>query len=84
MGSPPSPDRLSRLTDADWKRLRAEIDTRQVRIVALELPPSWMLLNASKDDFSGRMLAAINGMMLDIRAAVARKDYEDRRRRQVE
>jgi DNA invertase Pin-like site-specific DNA recombinase len=30
------------------------------------------------------MLSAINGMMLDMLAAVARKDYEDRRRRQQE
>jgi DNA invertase Pin-like site-specific DNA recombinase len=77
-------DRLSRLTDADWRRLRAEIDTRQVRIVALDLPTSWMLLNGSKDDFSGRMLSALNGMMMDMLAAIARKDYEDRRRRQAE
>jgi DNA invertase Pin-like site-specific DNA recombinase len=77
-------DRLSRLTDADWKRLRAEIDARHVRIVALDLPTSWMLLSGAKDDFAGRMLSAINGMMLDMLAAVARKDYEDRRRRQAE
>jgi DNA invertase Pin-like site-specific DNA recombinase len=77
-------DRLSRLTDADWKRLRAEIDAKQVRVVALDLPTSWMLLSGSKDDFSGRMLAALNGMMLDMLAAIARKDYEDRRRRQAE
>jgi DNA invertase Pin-like site-specific DNA recombinase len=49
-----------------------------------DLPTSWMLLNGSKDDFSGRMLGAINGMMLDMLAAIARKDYEDRRRRQAE
>ncbi|KAL0630312.1 hypothetical protein Q9L58_010841, partial [Maublancomyces gigas] len=36
----------------------------------------------SGDDFTGRMLAAINTMLLDMLAAVARKDYEDRRRRQ--
>lgn len=77
-------DRLSRLTEADWKRLRAEIDAKHVRIVALDLPTSWMLLAAGKDSFSSRMLAAINGMMLDMLAAIARKDYEDRRRRQAE
>ncbi len=32
--------------------------------------------------FTNRMLDAINGMMLDMLAAIARKDYEDRRRRQ--
>ena len=30
------------------------------------------------------MLKAVNGMMLDMLAAIARKDYEDRRRRQKE
>jgi len=30
------------------------------------------------------MFAAVNGMMLDVLAAVARKDYEDRRRRQAQ
>jgi len=36
------------------------------------------------DEFTGRMFAAINGMLLDMLAAVARKDYEDRRRRQAQ
>ena len=30
------------------------------------------------------MFGAINGMMLDMLAAVARKDYDDRRRRQAQ
>lgn len=76
-------DRLSRLTEGDWRRLRAEIEARQVRVVALDLPTSWMLA-APADDFTGRMFAAVNGMMLDVLAAVARKDFEDRRRRQAE
>lgn len=76
-------DRLSRLTEADWRRLRAEIDAREVRVVALDLPTSWMLA-APSDDFTGRMFAAVNRMMLDVLAAVARKDFEDRRRRQAE
>src|SRR5579863_5110696 len=36
-------DRLSRLTDSDWRKLRGEIDHKQVRIVALDLPTSWQL-----------------------------------------
>jgi DNA invertase Pin-like site-specific DNA recombinase len=76
-------DRLSRLTDADWRKLRAELDTKEIRIVALDLPTSWMLV-AAADDFTSRMFAAVNGMMLDVLAAVARKDYEDRRRRQAQ
>ena len=76
-------DRLSRLTADDWTRLRAELETCQVRVVALDLPTSWMLAKAA-DDFTGRMFAAVNSMMLDVLAAVARKDYEDRRRRQAQ
>ena len=76
-------DRLSRLSEPDWRQLRAEIEAKQVRIVALDLPTSWGLA-ASSDDSTGRMFAAVNAMMLDVLAAVARKDYEDRRRRQAE
>lgn len=76
-------DRLSRLTTADWQRLRSDLDARQIRVVALDLPTSWML-TAPADDFTARMFAAVNGMMLDVLAAVARKDYEDRRRRQAQ
>lgn len=36
------------------------------------------------DEFTERMLAALNSMMLDMLAAVVRKDYEDRRRRQAQ
>ena len=36
------------------------------------------------DEFTNRMLSAINDLMLDLLAAVARKDYQDRRRRQKE
>ena len=76
-------DRLSRLTSPDWIKLRNLLDTKQVRIVALDLPTSW-ILTAPTDEFTGRMFAAVNAMMLDVLAAVARKDYEDRRRRQAE
>lgn len=76
-------DRLSRLTEDDWRRLWGEIDARRVRVVALDLPTSWALA-APGDDFTGRMFGAVNGMMLDVLAAVARKDYDDRRRRQAE
>ena len=73
-------DRLSRLTDPDWRKLRAELDAKAVRVVALDLPTSWQLA-APSDEFTARMFAAVNGMMLDVLAAVARKDYDDRRRR---
>ncbi len=74
-------DRLSRLTDADWRKLRSDLEAKQVRVVALDLPTSWQTAEAA-DEFTGRMFSAINGMLLDMLAAVARKDYDDRRRRQ--
>ena len=39
---------------------------------------------STSDEFTSRMFGAINGMMLDMLAAVARKDYDDRRRRQAQ
>lgn len=77
-------DRLSRLNAADWERLRGEIRQRQVKVVALDLPTSWQLATAHSDDFTARMAEAIKGMLLDMLAAIARKDYEDRRRRQAQ
>jgi DNA invertase Pin-like site-specific DNA recombinase len=44
------------------------------------LPISWMLTTSTDD--TGRMTGALNAMMLDVLAAIARKDYGDRRRRQ--
>jgi DNA invertase Pin-like site-specific DNA recombinase len=43
-----------------------------------------MMATKSADEFTGRMFEAINSMLLDMLAAVARKDYDDRRRRQAQ
>ncbi|MBD9501078.1 recombinase family protein [Pseudomonas sp. PDM17] len=79
-------DRLSRLTEGDWNKLRAEMKVKGVLVVALDLPTShqYLATASAADEFTGRMLAAVNEMMLDMLAAVARKDYDDRRRRQAE
>lgn len=77
-------DRLSRINAEDWEKLKNEIKSRQVRVVALDLPTSWSLMSSNADEFTMRMSEAINSMMLDMIAAIARKDYEDRRRRQMQ
>ena len=77
-------DRLSRLTAVDWERLKAELTARRVRVVALDLPTSWAMATGKVDDFTARMFEAINGMLLDMLAAIARKDFEDRRRRTMQ
>lgn len=74
-------DRLSRLTGSDWDVLKAKIKEKRVRVVALDLPTSWRLTAVAGDDLTQRMMEALNDMMLDMLAAIARKDYEDRRRR---
>ncbi|WP_312269158.1 recombinase family protein [Pseudescherichia sp.] len=76
-------DRLSRLNADDWQALRQTISRKGIRVVAIDLPTSHKLLKTG-DEFTGRMFEALNSMMLDMLAAIARKDYTDRRRRQAE
>ena len=59
----------------DWLRLRTELQSRQLRVVALDLPTSWTMVK-SDDAFTARMFEALNAMMLDMLAAIARKDYD--------
>lgn len=79
-------DRLSRLSQDDWVLLKAKIAAKKVTVVSLDLSTSHAALKPSDgmDEFTKGMIAAVNGMLLDILAVVARKDYEDRRRRQAE
>jgi DNA invertase Pin-like site-specific DNA recombinase len=78
-------DRLSRLNADDWSKLKARIVDQKVKVVALDLPTSWqMAKETDPDDFTSRMFTALNEMLLDMLAAISRKDYEDRRRRQAQ
>ena len=42
------------------------------------------LKSLDNTEFTASIIQAVNGMLLDMLAAVARKDYEDRRRRQLQ
>ena len=42
------------------------------------------MLDTKSDEFTGRMLGAINSMLVEMMAAIARKDYEPRRERQAQ
>jgi DNA invertase Pin-like site-specific DNA recombinase len=77
-------DRISRLNAEDWESLKSIIIGKGIRIVALDLPTSHQFMKDEEDGFTQRILSAVNAMLLDMLAAVARKDYEDRRRRQSE
>ncbi|WP_429163189.1 recombinase family protein [Aeromonas media] len=76
-------DRLSRLSADDWGKLRKILTEKGIKVVALDLPTSHVMTTQG-DEFTTRMFTAINSMMLDMLAAVARKDYTDRRRRQAQ
>ncbi len=78
-------DRLTRLKADEWQQLKTALQEKGLLIVSLDLPTSHSFLTASNSDpFTERMLSAVNGMLLDMLAAIARKDYEDRQRRQAE
>ncbi|MFA1563083.1 recombinase family protein [Aliivibrio fischeri] len=78
-------DRLSRLNDEDWETLKELINKKQLKVISLDLPTSHaVLMKHQSDDFTSAMFRAINNMMLDMLAAIARKDYQDRRRRQTQ
>ena len=78
-------DRLSRMEDSDWRMLKKTIDSKGLRIVALDLPTSHLALRVTQgDEFTSRMLGAINNMMIEMMAAIARKDYQQRRERQAQ
>jgi len=72
-------DRLSRLNEADWSKLKQALNEKRIKVVALDLPTSWMM--TTTDETTARMFDAINSMMLDMLAAIARKDYTTRRER---
>lgn len=78
-------DRLSRLPADDWAKLKRAIEAKGLRIVAVDLPTSHQgMQDTQGDEFTGRMLAAINSMLVEMMAAIARKDYEQRRERQAQ
>lgn len=54
------------------------------RPASLHLSRNQCQLASTGDEFTARMFDALNSMMLDMLAAIGRKDYEDRRRRQAQ
>lgn len=77
-------DRLSRLAAQEWEKLKGLIREREVRVVAVNVPTTWQHLAPSQYEFDARMFGAINDMLMDMLAAIARRDYEQRRERQAQ
>lgn len=78
-------DRLSRLDDVGWRHLKQMIQEKHLAVISLDLPTSYAAITRQGSySFTQSMLSAINSMMLDMLAAIAHKEHNDRRRRQQE
>ncbi|EJE4188644.1 recombinase family protein [Vibrio parahaemolyticus] len=78
-------DRLSRLDEKCWSTLKEMLQKKELKVISLDLPTSHIAFSPQiTDEFTSSMVNAINSMMMDMLAAIARKDYQDRRRRQAE
>lgn len=79
-------DRITRLKADDWDKLKDKLKNKGIRLVSIDLPTSYKFLQSTDaaDETTKLILNSINQMLMDILAVTARKDYEDRRRRQQE
>lgn len=74
-------DRLSRLDEKSWFTLKEMLHEKELKVISLDLPTSHIAFSPQiTDEFTGSMIKPINSMMMDMLAAIARKDYQDRRR----
>lgn len=71
-----SVDRLSRLPQSDWEKLKNIIDKKGLRLIVADLPTTHTLINSS--DLTSSILRIINNMLLDIMATMARLDNDKR------
>ncbi|MCV5591403.1 recombinase family protein, partial [Escherichia coli] len=56
-------DRLSRLSGEDWNTLKKMIRQKDIRVMAVNVPTTW--INSGMSEFDSRLFAAINDMLLD-------------------
>ena len=77
-------DRLSRLQHEEWAELKATLNSKGLVIVSMDLPTSWQMVEMSGNDLTSGILRAVNAMLIDILATMARQDYETRRKRQAQ
>lgn len=70
-----SVDRLSRLSQTDWKKLKHFIESKGLRLVVQDLDTTHQLADQS---VAGQIMDVINGMLIDLMATMARLDQEKR------
>jgi DNA invertase Pin-like site-specific DNA recombinase len=71
-----SVDRLSRLSQTDWKSLKASIEAKGLKLVIADLPTSHMLVEDK--GITGQIMEVINGMLIELMSTMARLDQDKR------
>ena len=72
-----SVDRLSRLTQAEFKVLKGRIEEKGLKLVVADLPTTHVLLN-TEDTITSSILNLVNNLLIDLLATMARLDNEKR------
>ncbi|EJV0278830.1 TPA: recombinase family protein [Vibrio parahaemolyticus] len=76
-------DRLSRLPFEQWKALKQKLVEAGIHIVVLDQPMTHAALNHT-DQQTSMISRVLTEFMIDLAAAMARDDYETRRKRQAQ
>lgn len=73
------------LSEDRWQQLKAMIKAKNIAIVPIDLPTSFVMLPAAKDetDLTKGMIVGIQNILLDMVDAQIRKEKENRRRLQA-
>lgn len=73
---------LTRLAEDDWQRFRKKVKERKVRLVAMDLEASWVMV--SGESAMAPMAEQLTAMMLDMLETLALQEDKERRNRQLE
>lgn len=72
-----SVDRLSRLEQSEFTKLKQELEEKGLRLIVADLPTTHMLIE-TKDEMTSTILNLVNGMLIDLLATMARIDQQKR------
>ena len=71
-----SVDRLSRLSQADWEKLKTMIKEKGLRLVIADLPTSHRMVQDK--GITGQIMDVINDMLIELMQTMARLDQDKR------
>lgn len=75
-------DRLSRLPYEQWQQLKSKLVDAKIQIVVVDQPMTHGALNGTNE--SSMIAKVLTEFMIDLAAAMARDDYETRKKRQAQ